>query len=358
MDVPNAARVQHPRSRSMIVAAALVTTAWAVSVADAATHKAKAESVADFYRGKQVSLYIGYSSGGGYDIYGRIVAKHLGKHIPGNPAVVPRNMEGAGSLRLANFLYQVAPKDGTAIGTVGRANAFAPLFGYAGAQFDAQKYTWLGSANDEVAICAAWHTSGFKTFNDMRVREMTVGSTGATDEGAQIGKGMNAFLGTKLRTVTGYPGGNQINLAMERGEVDGRCALSWSSVKTAHQDWLDRKQINVLMQISFTRHADLPHVPALLDHAPNDEARQILKFLVARQVMGRPFLAPPDLPADRAAALRKAFIDTLNDPELLAEADRTRLEITPVSGQRIDDLLKELYGTPTDIVQKAAALFN
>ena len=319
---------------------------------------AGAQSPAEFYKGKTVSLYIGYTVGGGYDLYGRIVARHIGRHIPGNPTVVPRNLEGAGSLRAANFTYQMAPKDGTAFTIIGRSVPFASLFGHPGAKFDAPKYTWLGSANDAPAVCAAWHTSGFRVFEDMRQREMTVGATGQTDEGAQIAKGMNAYLVTKLRTVTGYPGGNEIGLAIERGEIDGRCALSWSSVKATHPQWISEKKINVLSQVSVARHPDLPDVPLMLDFAPGEEARQVLKFLAARQVMGRPFMAPPDLPADRAAALRKAFLDTLRDPVFLAEADRLKLEITPVPAERIDALLQEMYATPPDIVKKAAALFN
>ena len=187
---------------------------------------------------------------------------------------------------------------------------------------------------------------------------MTAGATGQTDEGAQIAKGMNAYLGTKLRTVTGYPGGNEIALAIERGEIDGRCALSWSSVKATHPHWITEKKINVLSQVSVARHPDLPDVPLMLDFAHNEEARQVLGILAARQVMGRPFMAPPDLPADRAAALRKAFIDTLRDPVFLAEADRMKLGYAPVPAERIDALLKEMYATPSDIVKKAAALFN
>jgi hypothetical protein len=187
---------------------------------------------------------------------------------------------------------------------------------------------------------------------------MTAGATGQTDEAVQIAKGMNAFLGTKLKTVAGYPGGNEINLAIERGEIDGRCALSWSSVKATHPMWIAEKKINVLSQVSLGKHPDLSQVPLVLDLAPNEEARQVLKFLAARQVMGRPFFAPPDLPADRSEALRKAFMDTMQDREFLAEADRAKLEITPVPGTRIDDVLKDLYASPTSIVQKAAALFN
>jgi tripartite-type tricarboxylate transporter receptor subunit TctC len=169
---------------------------------------------------------------------------------------------------------------------------------------------------------------------------------------------MNALLGTKVKTVSGYPGGAQINLALERGEVHGRCALSWSSVKATLQHWLDEKKLRVLVQVASAKHADLPDVPSMMDLAPNEEARQIFRFLVARQVMGRPFFGPPDVPADRAAALRKAFLDTLRDPDFLAEADKAKLEINPVPAERIEDLLKELYATPADVVKRASVLFN
>jgi tripartite-type tricarboxylate transporter receptor subunit TctC len=319
---------------------------------------ARAQTPAEFYKGKTVSLYIGFSVGGGYDLYARALARHMGKHIPGNPQIVPRNMEGAGSLRVANFIYQAAPKDGTAFATMGRGSVFGPLFGQGGAQFDPLRYNWLGSMNDEVSICAAWHASGFTKFDDLRAKEAIFGATGPAEEAVMIGKAMNALIGTKLRTVSGYPGGVEINLAIERGEIDGRCALSWSSVKAAHPSWLAQKKIHVLVQVSFAKHAELPDVPLVLDLAPTDEARQILKIMAARQVMGRPFFAPPELPADRAAALRKAFMDTLRDPDFLAEAQRAKLEITPVSAERVEALLKEIYATPAAVIAKTATFVN
>jgi tripartite-type tricarboxylate transporter receptor subunit TctC len=317
-----------------------------------------AQPAAEFFRGKQVSLYVGFSAGGGYDLYARALARHMPRHLPGHPTIVPQNMPGAGSLRVANFIYQVAPRDGLAFATMGRASVVAPLFGQSGAQFDPRRFTWLGSANDEVSICAAWHTSGIRSFGDLKAKPSALGATGPAEEAVQVYKSMNALLGTKIRIVSGYPGGNEINLAIERGEIDGRCALSWSSVKATLPAWLEQKKLAILTQVSFAKHADLPQVPLLIDLAPDDEARQILKFLAARQVMGRPYFAPPDVPAERAAALRQAFMATLNDPEFLAEAERAKLEITPVPGERIEDLLKELYATPAEIVQKAVALFN
>jgi tripartite-type tricarboxylate transporter receptor subunit TctC len=319
---------------------------------------ARAQTPAEFYRGKQVSLYVGFSAGGTYDVYARAIARHLGKHIPGNPSVIPRNMEGAGSLRLANYIDQIAPRDGTAVATIGRATVAAPLFEVAAAHYDPRRFSWLGSANDEVAICAAWHTSGITRFDDLKTKEYAFGATGPTEEAVQIYKAMNALFGTKIRIVSGYPGGNQINLAIERGEIHGRCSLSWSSVKASLPHWIEGKLFRPLMQVAAAKHADLPDVPLIAELARDEETRNIVRFLVARQVIGRPYFGPPDVPADRAAALRKAFIDMLNDSEFLAEADKTKLEINPVPAERIEDLLRELYAIPADITRKAAVLFN
>ena len=319
---------------------------------------AAAQTPAEFYKGKQVGIYVGFSAGGTYDLYARTLARHIGRHIPGNPSVVPRNMEGAGSLRLANYIHQVAPRDGTAIATIGRATVAAPLFEVAAAKFDPREFSWLGSANDEVSICAAWRESGIRRFDDLKTKEYAFGATGPTEEAVQIYKTMNALLGTRIRTVSGYPGGNQINLAIERGEIHGRCALSWSSVKATLQHWLDDKKLLPMLQVASAKHADLQDVPLLMELAPDDEARYVFRFLVARQVIGRPFFGPPEVPADRAEALRKAFIDTMNDKEFLIEADKAKLEINPVPAERIEVLLRELYAIPPDITKKAAVLFN
>jgi tripartite-type tricarboxylate transporter receptor subunit TctC len=320
---------------------------------------AQAQIPAEFYKGKNVELYIGYSVGGGYDIYARLLAKHMGKHIPGNPNVLPKNMEGAGSLRLANWLYNVAPKDGTAFGIIGRGTAFDPLLGRGrGAQFEAAKYTWLGSANDEVSVCVAWHTSGIRRFEELMTKELTVGGTGAAADTDQFPRIMNAMLGTKMKIVTGYPGGNDVGLAMERGEVNGRCGWSWSSVKATHPKWLEDKKINVLIQLALEKHPDLKDVPLITDLATNDEQRAIFRLIFARQVMGRPFLAPPGIPADRAAALRKAFMDTMKDKEFLADAEKGQLEITPVSGEDIQKLVIETHQTPPEIAKKAGDLLK
>jgi tripartite-type tricarboxylate transporter receptor subunit TctC len=330
----------------------------AVAVAILAAAPAWAQGAADFYRGRSVDLYIGYSAGGAYDLYARFLARHIGKHIPGNPTVVPKNMEGAGSLRLANWLYNIGPKDGTAFGIIGRGTGFDPLLGNSKAQFDATKFSWIGSANNEVSICVAWHTSGITRFEDMLDRPLIVGGTSSSADTDQFPRITNGVLGTKMRIITGYPGGNEVGLAMERGEVQGRCGWSWSSVKATHQKWLDEKQFNILVQLALSKHADLPNVPLIVDLAKTDEQRNVLELIFARQVMGRPFVAPPNVPPERLAALRKAFMDTMQDKEFLADAERAQMEITPVPGDKVQTLVKDIYSRPPEIAQKAASLLR
>jgi tripartite-type tricarboxylate transporter receptor subunit TctC len=315
---------------------------------------ASAQSPADFYKGRNVDLYIGYSVGGAYDLYARVIARHLGKHIPGNPTIVPKNMEGAGSLRLANWIYNVGPKDGTALATIGRGTAFDPLLGSKGAQFRADRFTWIGSANNEVSVCVAWKGSGVTRFEDVLTKELIVGGTGQAADTDQFPRILNGVLGAKFKIVSGYPGGNDVTLAMERGEVKGRCGWSWSSVVATHKRWIDDKSITVLVQLSLNKHPDLPDVPLIMDFAKGEDQQQMFKLIFARQVMGRPYLAPPGVPADRADALRKAFMDTMRDPEFLAEAEKSQLEITPVAGPEVEKLVNDLYQTPKALADKAA----
>ena len=237
----------------------------AAAVLMIAASSGRAQSVADFYKGKTVDLYIGYSVGGAYDLYARQLARHMSKHIPGNPTVLPKNMEGAGSLRLANWLYNVGPKEGTAFGIIGRGTGFDPLLGNKAAQFDATKFTWIGSANNEVSICVAWNTSAIKTFEDMQTKELIVGGTSTSADTDQFPRIANGVLGTKMKIVTGYPGGNDINLAMERGEVDGRCGISWDTLQALNADWLRERKIRVLVQIGLDKVTELADVPSVFD---------------------------------------------------------------------------------------------
>ena len=314
---------------------------------------AQRQSVANFYRGKVVTQYIGFSVGGGYDIYGRLVARHLGKHIPGNPTVVPINMEGAGSLKLANWLYNVAPKDGTALGTFSRGVPFEPLIGNkVSARFDATKFTWIGSTTNEVSVCVSWDRTNIHKFEDTYREQLIVGGTGSGADADVFPQVIRGVLGAKFRLVSGYPGGNDIEFAMERGEVDGRCGWSWSSIQSAKQQWLKDGTIRVLLQLALHKHPDLPNVPLVMDLARTEEEKQIFRLVFVRGALGRPFMAPPGIPAERATALREAFDRMVKDPAFLAEAKRGRLEITPISGAALQTLLREVYLTPPEIVAK------
>ncbi len=317
---------------------------------------AQADAISDFYKGKTVSIYVGYSAGGGYDTYARVLSRHLGRFIPGNPTVVVQNMPGAGSARMVNWLYNVAPKDGTALGASARGIAFDTLLGQPGSKFDAQKLSWIGSMNNEVSVCVSWHDSKVKTFDDMYTKELIVGGTGGSADTDQFPQVLNGVLGTKFKVIVGYRGGNDINIAMERGEVKGRCGWSWSSVVSTRGNWLKEKKINILVQLSLSKHEDLKNVPLVTELAKTDEQKAIMKLVFARQVLGRPIIAPPNLPADRLAALRKAFMDTMKDKTFKTETDKAKMETEAVSGEEIQKLIDEAYKTPPAVVKKVADL--
>jgi tripartite-type tricarboxylate transporter receptor subunit TctC len=316
---------------------------------------ADAQPVADFYRGKTIQLLIGFSAGGNYDLSSRILARHIGRHIPGNPNVVPQNMTGAGSLRLANFLYNVAPKDGTTFGMVGRGISLEPLLGTQASKFDSRRYTWIGSVSHETSVCVSWRTSEIKSWNDFLSKPSTVGGQGPGSDDDMFTNMLRNIFGVKARLVAGYPGGNEINLAMERGEIDARCGWSWGAIKTTRFNWVTNKEINLLLQIALQKANDLPNVPLVTDYAKTDRDRQILQLILSRQQMAWPFTAPPDLPKDSADALRAAFDATMRDPEYLAEAKKRGLEVNPMSGAAIDELIAKLYTTPSDVIAAAKA---
>ena len=317
-----------------------------------------AQAPAEFYKGRSIDLYIGTSVGGGYDAYGRMLARHMSKYVPGNPTIVPKNMEGGGGLRLANFLYNAAPKDGTTFAVFNRGAAFDPLLGSRNAQFDATKFNWVGSTNNEVSICATWHTTGVTTLAQLKTKELAVGATGPSGDTFQFPKIANGVLGTRFKIISGYPGGNDVDLAMERGEVQGRCGWSWTSVTATHRPWLDRKWINIVFQMGLSKHPDLADVPQIMDLAPTDQDRAIFKLIFARQVMAWPFATPPGVPSDRVAALRKAFMDTMKDGDFLADAHKGNFEIRAVSGEEIQKLIADIYETPPAVAEKTIRLLQ
>jgi tripartite-type tricarboxylate transporter receptor subunit TctC len=312
-----------------------------------------ADPIADFYKGKNVDMLIGYTTGGGYDLYARMVARHIGKHIPGNPNVVAKNVPGAGSLTLANQLANTLPKDGTQIGVVSRSAFLEPLYGNKDAKYKTTDFGWVGSANNEVSVCVSWHTSPVKTYEDLKTKPLIVGGTGPGADTDIFPVVMNNVLHTKLKLVTGYPGGNDILIAMERGEVDGRCGYSWSSAKSERADWVRDKKINILLQISTDKHPDLPNVPLIMDLVSSEKDKQTLQMIFSVQAWGRPFVTTPGVPMERLKALQEAFMATMKDPDLLKESEKAKLEIEPLPGPRIDQLIRQVAASPADVIEAA-----
>ena len=315
------------------------------------------ESVEDFYRGKTIELKIGYSDGGGYDSYGRLLARHIGRHIPGNPTVVPLNMPGDGSLKLTNHLYNEAPQDGTVFGIIGRGIAMEPLLGGEATNFVPTKFNWLGSLNSEVSICVSWHTSPVRRWEDLFVHDLVVGGTGSGSDTDTMPTVLRNLFGARLQLESGYDGGSDIIRAMERGEVEGRCGWSWSSVTSRNAHLIENGSLNILVQMALQKHPDLPDVPLIMDLARTDEDRDVLLLLFARQAMGRPFVVPPRVPADRVAALRRAFNETVRDPRFLADARGAGLEIQVAESEVIAELLDHVYrmSTPALIARATTA---
>jgi len=307
-------------------------------------------AVEAFYKGKTITVIVGNSAGGGYDLYTRLLARHMGKHIPGNPTLIVQNMPGAGSLVATNHLYNAAAKDGTVFGSVDRGIPGEQLIGTEGVQYDANKFNWIGSMNEEVSVCVARADSPVKTFDEMFSKPLKIGGTGPGADTDMFPNFLNAVLGTKFDLVSGYPGGNDINLAMERNEVQGRCGWSWSSVKSTRPDWVKNGFINILVQMALHKHPDLPNVPLIMDYAKDEKTKNMMEVVFARQTMGRPLVAPPGVPPERIEALRKAFVDTMNDPDLKAEAEKSQQELSVISGDDIQKLVARILQTPKDQV--------
>jgi tripartite-type tricarboxylate transporter receptor subunit TctC len=292
----------------------------AACMVQGSSRPAHAESAEEFYKSHPLSIIIGFSAASAYDLYGRAVGRHIAKHIPGNPTIVPVNKPGAGSLTAANYIYSIAPKDGSTIGIINRSAVMEPLLGTSGAKFDPRKFTWLGSVGNEVSICAAWHTAAVKKWDDLQSHEFVVASSGLSSDTGVFALVLKNLFGAKVKIITGYPGGAEMSKAMETGEVDGRCGWSWSGVKASKPTWLSERQINILVQMGLQKAPDLPNVPLIMDFARNDEERKILKLIYSRQEFAWPFMAPPGLAPERKQLLRTAFEDTLKDPDFLADA--------------------------------------
>lgn len=311
---------------------------------------------ADFYKGKTVTIYVGLSAGGGYDTNARLVGRHIGKYIPGNPTVAVRNMPGAGGLVMTNHIVNVAPKDGLHIGAPQRGVPLEPLLGHASkARFDPLKMNWIGSVNSDTSVAIVHSRTGIKTWEDLRNRETIIAGTGVGTESVVVPYVLRHLMGLKFKVIAGFPGGSEMNLAMERGEVDGRGTFSWTSLKPHLKDWIDSGKYKILFQMGLRKHKDLSNVPLVIDLAPTPEMKQIFKVQFTAFELGRPLFVAEEVPADRVAILRKAFDEAMKDKTLLAEAEKSSLEIDPVTGPEMLALLKEVYSTPKDIIAKLGA---
>jgi tripartite-type tricarboxylate transporter receptor subunit TctC len=317
---------------------------------------AHADPVADFYKDRTVTLVAGYSAGGGFDLYARVIANYLGKHIPGQPRILVQNMPGAGSVRAASHIYNIAAKDGTVI-SLTRAPVIAPLLGSTGgAGFDVTKFTWLGSGASDLTVCALLGNPQVKTMADATEHQITLGGLGPGSDEDMYAKILRKLLGLKIRLVSGYPGGAELTLAVERGELDGRCGWAYSSIKIAKPEWLAENKIKLLNVLALERSPELPDVPSVMEFVQAERHKQIFRFVLNAQTLGRPFVAPPGIPADRATALRKAFEDTMADPAYLAEMKTRKLDVGPISWRDIEMLLKDFYATPQDVVEETRAI--
>ena len=338
------------RRPPMLPAAPLIALLLVAGVTSAA---GQGESLA----GRSVQMIIGFGPGGGYDLWGRTVGRAIGRHLPGHPNVVPQNMPGAGSYTAASYIFNIAPKDGTALGIIARDAVLGPLTGATGARFDPTRITWLGTPTTETNVCIAYRTAAVKTVQDLFAKPLILGDTGPGTGTRSYPKALNELIGTKFKLVGGFPASSDVFLAMERGEVEGICE-SLDSIKIRRPDWIATKTVSILFQGGAAPNPELKDVPFVRDLARGEEQKQAIEFLYAGQGIGRPFVAPPDLPSDRLAMLRAAFDATMKDPDFVAEARASKLELEPEDGEHLAALIAKIYATPKPIVDKVTALIK
>jgi len=340
------------RHLSVAVAAAALV---ALAAASAASPARSQDAVAQFYRGKQINLYVGSSAGGGYDTYARLLARQFTHYIPGNPTIVVQNMPGAGSNKLATFMYSVAPKDGTAIGAIFSGAILQPLIGDTPVQHDPSKFVYLGNANSEVFLCMARTDAPAKTFQETFTKELIIGATNSGGSTRDFPAMLDNVLGAKLRIVAGYAGSSEIMLALDRGEVQGICGVGWSSVAPHRARWLDSGVARLLAQLATKGHPEMDKmgVPLAIDFAKTAEDRKVMELIYSQLDFGRPFVLPPGTPPDRVAALRKAFMDAFRDTEIVAEAKKMKLDIDALAGEQVQAEVAKAFAMPKTIVERA-----
>jgi len=313
---------------------------------------AGAQTPEQFYKGRQLTMVVYSGSASAYDIYARLLVRHLGNHIPGKPTFIVQNMQGAGGLKAIEYLYKIAPKDGSVMGTIGRGLAFEPMLGKNEVRFDPLQFIWLGSMNREATLAMAWHTSKVKSYEDLKTTELLVPGTGAGADSEIMPRAFNNLAGTKFKIIAGYKDTTEGALAMERGELDGLAYWSWSAIMSVHPDWVQDKKVNLLFHTGLDVIPAIRDVPRIRTLVKNPTDKKALEFLLAREILGRPFLAPPSLPPDRAAVLRAAFAATLRDPEFLKDAERSKLETNLVPAEEVDTVLKDAAAAPPDVIDR------
>lgn len=308
----------------------------------------------DFYERRTINLYVGFNSGGGYDLYGRLLARHLGRHIPGQPRVVPQNMPGAAGLKVANYIYQVAPQDGTALGLAAEAIALEQALGGTGTEYDAAKLGWVGRIAPSASITFTWHTSKVRNIEDARKHESVIGATGVTGITSYTPRALNRLAGTRFKLVTGYTGSSNVLLALERNEVEGGFGI-WPEFMSQKPDWISGKKINVLYIVAARRAPEIPDVPTTAELGTSPEANAVLAFLASTVEVGRAVFTTPGLPPERLSLLREAFSRTMADDEFKQDAERSGLRIDPLSGAELQRQISDVINSPRDIVEKAKA---
>ena len=326
--------------------AGLIAAAWfAVSPARAQ------QSVEQFYKGRQIDMIIYSANNSAYDFYARLLIAHMGRFMPGNPTFIPKNMIGAGGLKASEYLYKIAPKDGATIGTIGRGLPFDQFLGRNEMGIDFLKFNWIGSMNRESTVAFSWHTTKVKTFEDLQKIELLVPGTGAGADSELIPVALNSLMGTKFKIIKGYVNTTDGALAVERGELEGVAYWSWSALRSTHMHWVKEGKINMLFHTGDRVHPEIPQVRLVRNLIADPVKKQALEFILARELLGRPFIAPPDIPADRAKALREAFVKTLQDKDFIADAEKRQLEVNVVTGEEVEEALRKAAAAPKDVIE-------
>lgn len=336
-----------------ILARGLVAAALACAAAQPVT----AQSPADFFKGRTITVLIGTSPGNDYDFRARLLSRHMGRHVPGEPQLVPRNMPGGGGIVATNYIASVAPRDGTTLYMIMANMMTAQAMGIQGVQFDTRRLRWLGNTTSTPNVVNSWHTTGITRIEQTRTQELVVGAPVGT-AGVLYPTALNKLYGSRFKIVTGYPGGGEVNIAMERGEVQGRGSNSWAAWNSTKPEWVRDKKLNILVQVGLKRHPDLPDVPLLMELASTDIDRQVLAFISAETAISRALVAPPEVPAERIEALRRAFDAAIGDPELIAEAQKSKLDISPMRGEEAQTIADGIVAASPAVIARARELFG